>query len=153
MKRLQNCVSLALLLLCSAFAYAQDQIVQVNEPDLKKPKLFSDLPQKMDLKVSDMESLFKYKVGAIVSVNVTAEFLLEGTVVSKSQDAQVESVVIRSTNRPGALFTYTKTVTKEHGERYVGRMVSRYSGDAFEIIKEKGHYVLIKKDYYEMINE
>jgi hypothetical protein len=153
MKQLKNCVSLALLLLCSAFVFAQDQIVQLNEPDLKKPKQFSDLPQKMDLKVSNMESLFRHKVGTVVSVNVTNEFLLEGTVVSKSQDAQVESVVIRSTNRPGALFTYTKTVTKEQGERYVGRMVSRYSGDAFEIIKEKGQYVLIKKDYYEMINE
>ena len=153
MKKLKNCVSLALLLLCSAFVYAQDQIAPINEPDLKKPKLFSDLPQKMDLKVSNIESLFRYKVGASVSLQVTNEFLLEGTVVSKSHDAQVESVVVRSTNRPGALFTYTKTVTKEYGERYVGRMVSRYSGDAFEIIKENGQYVLIKKDYYDMINE
>ena len=71
MKKLKNCVSLALLLLCSAFVYAQDQIAPINEPDLKKPKLFSDLPQKMDLKVSDIESLFRYKVGASVSLQVT----------------------------------------------------------------------------------
>lgn len=150
MKQLKYCVSCAFLLLFCAIVNAQDPI---NEPDLRKPKLFADLPQKMELKVSSMEILFSKKVGAVVSMNITREFLLEGAVVSRSEDANVKSVVISCTNRPGAIFTFTKTVTKEAGEKFIGRMVNRYSGDAFEIVKEKGSYVLIKKDYYEMINE
>ena len=153
MKKLTNCVCIALFLMCCIAGNAQDNSIPLNDPDLKKPKLFKDLPSKMNLKVTEMESLFRLKMGALISFHVTDEMLLEGTVVSKAEDDQVKSVVIRSSNRPGAIFTFTKTKGRDGKDEYVGRMLSRHNGDAYEIVKENGQYVLIKKDLYDLINE
>lgn len=153
MKQLKNCAICAFLLLCSFFVHAQDQHAPLNEPDLKKPKLFADLPQKMNLKVSEISTIFNHKVGAVVSYRLSNELMLEGVVVSKAEDHQVKSIVIRSTNRPGAVFSFTKTQAKEGGDRFVGRMISRQNGDAYEIVKENGQYVLLKKDMHELITE
>lgn len=151
--KLKNCVAGAFLLLCSFLAQAQDQKFPINDPDRNKPKLFADLPPKMEVKISEMQSLFRHKVGAVVSMQVSDQFLFEGSVVSKAEDAQVKSVVIRSTNRPGAVLSFSRTQNADGSEKFVGMIISRNNGDAYEITKEKGHYVFIKKDLYDLMNE
>jgi len=154
MKTLQTGVICMLLLLCASTATAQRKI-PLNEPDHNKPHLFSDLPQKMPLRLQDMENLFRLKVGATVNTFLTDHFHFVGTVVSKSDPEQngYSTVVIRATNRQGAFLTFTKTLGSDGVWKYRGRMISPKNGDALEITQENNQYVFHKKTYYDLVNE
>jgi hypothetical protein len=133
---------------------AQEKL-PINQPNYNKPKVFDDLPRKMNLSISDMESLFQLSVGAFVNAKLNQHFHLKGTVVSKSGDSesQVRSVVINSITRKGAAFTFTRIATGGGNFIYRGRILSKESIDAYEIVKENGEYILEKKNYYEMVRE
>jgi hypothetical protein len=155
--------TLKIIAICSFFSLsyfysgAQENLPRINEPDYNKPKLFDDLPQKMNLTISDMESLFDLSVGTPVLAKLTNNFHFKGTIVSKSGNAEtaVRSVVIKSTTntRQNAVLTFTKISNGEGGYTYRGRIISKESIDAYEIIKENGQYILQKKNYYEMVRE
>ena len=132
---------------------AQKSAVPLNEPDYNKAKLFADLPQRMKLKVKEMEALFSLPVGTVINTQATDQFKLQGTIVSKAEDATVKSVVIRSTNKQGAIFTFTKVSKADGNSNYIGRMISRQHGDAFEIVKENGQYVLNKIEMHDLLSE
>lgn len=127
--------------------------VPFREPDYKKPKLFADLPAKMNLKTSRLEAFFTQPAGATVNTFITDEFLFQGKIVSKANESTHQSVVIRSTNRPGATLTFTKTVNADGTFRYIGRILSFGNGDAFEVTIENGLYYLQKTNLYDVINE
>jgi len=154
MKTLKTIAICALFSLGFIRSGAQEKI-PINQPDYNKPKLFEDLPQKMNLTISDMESLFDLSVGTPVMAKLTKSFQFKGTIVSKSGDAgsQVRSVVISSTTRKGAVLTFTKIMSDDGSFFYRGRIISRESIDAYEIVKENDQYVLEKKNYYEMVRE
>jgi hypothetical protein len=155
MKKLKASAIGVLLTACCMYAGAQEQKIPLNEPDHNKPKLFNNLPQKMNLKLSEVESVFNYAIGAAVNLQVTDKLLFQGTVVSKSdaKDASVKSIVIRSASLQGATFTFTKTKNTDGSFNYIGRIMSRNNGDAYEIKSENGQYILEKKNLYEMIAE
>ena len=144
------CVLLCLSFLCSR---SQNQKIPINEPDRNKPQLFADLPSKMNLRISEIENLLKLSEGSPVTVMLADNFLFKGVVVSKSVDPSVNSIVLRSTNRQGAFFTFTRTTNDEGGVNYLGRIMSKNNGDVFEITQENGEYVLQKKNLYDMISE
>jgi hypothetical protein len=155
MKTVQTAALVALLGVSSLFASAQEQRLPINQPDYNKPRLFSDLPQKMNVTTSDLESLFGLSVGTPVMAKLSKSFPFKGTIVSKSgtTGSQVQSVVIRSTTRQGAILTLSKIANTDGSFVYRGRVLSRESIDAYEIVKENDEYVLEKKNYYEMIRE
>ena len=151
MKKLKTLITGVFFMAC--FSVNAQEKTLLNEPDLNKPRLFADLPQKMLLKLSEMEPLLNASIGDVISVKAADNFSLEGTIVSKSEDASVKSIVIRSSNRQGAIFTFTRTANADGSPKYVGRMLNRNNGDAFEIAIENGQYVLIKKNLYDLIAE
>lgn len=154
MKILKTSVICALL--CAGFftSSAQEEL-PLNEPNHNKPHLFPDLPQRMKLRMNDLEDLLELPVGASVKTFLADNFIFIGTVVSKSDPASagVQSVVIKSTNRKGATLTFTKTTDADGTVRYLGRIMSLKNGDAFDIVKENGEYIIQKKNLYELINE
>lgn len=154
MKKLKAIITGAFLTLCALTSSAQEKST-FNETDYNKPKLFADLPQKMNLNVSELQELFKRSIGSSVNVQVTDNFIFQGTIVSKSdeKDASIKSIVIRSTNRQGAAFTFTRIRNSDGTFKYKGRILSFSNGDAFEIVQEKGQYFLQKKNLHEMIAE
>jgi hypothetical protein len=156
MKTLKFTATCALFFLSFLYSNAQENL-RINQPDYNKPKLFADLPQRMNITVSDMESLFDLPVGTAVMAKLTKDFPFKGTIVSRSGNVedQVRSVVIKSTTntRLGAVLTFTK-IRKEDGSFiYRGRIISKESIDAYEIVNENGQYILQKKNYYEMVRE
>jgi hypothetical protein len=154
MKKLKAIAIGALLTVSYLHAGAQEKI-PLNEPDYNKPKLFADLPQKINLKIVDMESLFSAATGSSVSARLTDHFIFQGVVVSKSddKDVTVRSVIVRSTNRLGAVFTFTKITGEDGSIVYRGRIISPRNSDAFELVNDKGQYVLQKTNYYDLVNE
>jgi hypothetical protein len=133
---------------------AQEKI-SINEPNYNKPKLFEDLPQKINVKISDMESLFDVPAGTSVIAKLTPNFNLKGTVMSKSGTAEssVRSVVVKAINRQGAVLTLTKITTANRTVIYKGRVLSKDNSDALELVKENDQYIFQKKHYNEIIAE
>jgi hypothetical protein len=153
MKKLKASALGVLLTVCYLHSEAQEHKIPLNEPDHNKPKIFNHLPQKMNLKLSEVESVLNYAVGDAIKVKVTDNLLFQGTVVSKSEDATVKSIVVKSAQLQGATFTFSKTTKEDGSFNYVGRIMSRNNGDAYEIKAENGQYILQKKNLYELIAE
>jgi len=155
MKTFKTIAITALFGLSCLYSGAQENLPVNNNPDYNKPKLFDDLPQKMPLTISDMESLFDLPVGTPVMAKLTKSFPFKGTIVSKSggTETSIRSVVIKSSTRQDAVLTFTKIKNTDGTYTYRGRIISNKSIDAYEIVKENDQYILQKKNYYEMVRE
>lgn len=153
--KIQKISTFLVLLLCGLFASAQENSVPLNSTAHGRERLFADLPDKMPLQETDLESLLELPVGAKVSATVTRNFSIVGNVVSRSNgsDAAVQSVVIKTTNRLGSTFTVTRITDKDGSVSYIGRMLNRSGSDALEIIKEGQEYTIHKKATSDLLNE
>lgn len=155
MKTKKNAFLLAILTFSLLQASAQDKRAPLNEPNYSKVKIFADVPDKMSLRTTGIESLLDLSVGASVNTTIANGFSVTGTVVSKSpaSSVNVKTVVIKCINRPGAAFTFTRITDADGSFRYSGRLFSKAGGDALEIVKEGKSYSLRKKGIYEIVNE
>ncbi|HVF98036.1 MAG TPA: hypothetical protein VM871_11970 [Flavisolibacter sp.] len=155
MKFAKTCAFIALLTLGCLPVFAQTNMPPINEPDYNKPKIFADLPERLTLRLPELEALLSLPVGAQVNATVATGFLLAGTVVSKSAQANAssQSIIIKSSSRGGAVFTFTRRQATGGTFSYIGRMLGKGASDALEIVKENATYVLRKKSYYDLMNE
>ena len=153
MKPLKTGAFCVLFSLCFYLGFAQ-QAPPITEPDYNKPKLFASLPQSINIHLQSLESLFSLPEGKSVAIPL-GSFSYNGVVVSKSDpsDKSVQSIVIRSTNLPGAAFTFTKTINSNGGVSFRGRIISREHSDAFELLEQNGQYTLTKKHQLKLMNE
>jgi hypothetical protein len=154
MKNLKMGALCVLFILYYSSSIAQ-QTLPINEPDYNKPKLFSDIPQKIFLNTQILEGLLNAEVGRTIAVPLTGAFTYQGAVISKSDalDAHAKSIVIKCTNRPGATFTLSRIKNRDGSFSYKGRIISFKNSDAFELLFEDGHYILLKKHLYEIFSE
>ena len=131
----------------------QGRSVSINEPDYDKPKLFDDLPERINFDPAHLSVLFNTQVGQFITVSITQAFVISGPVVSKSADANSSSVVVRLAGRPGARLIFTKLTRQNSSVKYIGRIISMKNGDSYEIAEENDQYFLKKKGIYEIITE
>jgi len=127
--------------------------VPINEPDYNKPKLFADLPDRLEFNPDNLSNLFTLQVGQSISVPLSADFNFSGQVVSISDDPKSVSVVVRSTNRVGARLVFTKVTQADNTIKYIGRIISLQHGDSYEIVSENNQYYFKKKGLYDLISE
>lgn len=134
---------------------AQKTSVPVREPNMNRPSLFQNLPDKIVCRVNDLSELLQSEVGKPISFTLADNVNFKGIVssVATKFEKTLQSVVIRSTNFPGAALSFSK-LTKEDGTiSYVGRIISFQHGDAYEITMENGQYYFVKKGFYDLVNE
>jgi hypothetical protein len=146
----------ACIAFCSLTSSAQGvdkKMVPLNEPDYNKPKLFADLPDKVDFNPNNFLNLFELQVGQSVNIPVSSSFNFSGQVVSKANTDKSTSVVIRSTNRLGARLIFTKVTGENNSVTYLGRIISMQHGDSYEIVSDNNHYYFKKKGIYDLISE
>lgn len=158
--------STSTLVLCAIFScmtiltQAQEKPVPVNEPDYNKPKLFQNLPERIAVEASTLESLFGFDMSRPASINI-AGIQFQGNIASKTASdvnqvgavSATNTVIINLTNYPGANFTLSKTISPDGSINYTGRIISFKHGDLFELQNQKGNWVLVKKNFYDLINE
>ena len=156
MKNLKLAAFSVCITFCSAYSVAQsirNGSVSVNEPDYSKPKLFGDLPDRIDFDPIHFSTLLNTGVGQSVSLPVIPTFNISGQVVSRSDGQNSISVVVRLTNRPGARLIFTKLAGASDSVKYIGRIISLKHGDSYEIVSEHGQYYLKKKGIYDLMTE
>ena len=149
---LKGVVCLSLFFIC---LQSSAQTPPVREPDMNRPALFQNLPNKISCRINYLSALLESEIGKPVSFSLADNLSLQGVVssVASKFDNTLLSVVIRSTNFPGAALSFSR-ITKEDGTySYVGRIISFQHGDAYEITLENGQYFFVKKGFYDLVNE
>ncbi|HEY6502502.1 MAG TPA: hypothetical protein VIZ28_00885 [Chitinophagaceae bacterium] len=148
-------ICLSLLLICAS-APAQEKI-PVNEPDLNKPKLFSNLPDKIPVNILDLQGLVNTETGKEVSLmlekNTSTGFTGKVVSAASKYNNNIRSVVIRSSNFNGATLTLSSSILANGTVKITGRIISPQHGDLYELQKLNDEYMFIKKNYYDLINE
>lgn len=153
MKNLYKGFAFLFLTLLYLQSEAQDPVVR--EPDLNRPSLFQQLPEKINCRISSLESLLQYSTGSEVNITLADNFIFRGTVASVAMDeaSGIKSMVIRSTNFPGSAFSFSKILTEDGAFKYTGRIISFQHADAYELGFENGQYYFVKKGFYDLVNE
>jgi hypothetical protein len=157
MKNLFATVLCVCIAVCSLSSAAQTP--KVNEPDYNKPRAFDNLPAVIPVSIDNLNSLINSKPG--VSINsifssdvTTASF--EGNVVAavSKYDDKVQTVVIKSTNYTGATLYISKVMKDDGTIKYNGRLMTDFQhGDLFVLQQKDGAFALVKKNFYDVINE
>ncbi|MBC7874456.1 MAG: hypothetical protein H7Y01_10690 [Ferruginibacter sp.] len=154
LRTLALCVSLSLITLCGS---AQNGDIPINEPDLNKPELFKTLPASIPVSKDQLVSLLDYQVGSPVSLNLSAAsaFRFEGNVIASvsKYENSIQSVIVRSTNYPGARLTLSRITDDKGNITYTGRILSREHGDLYELKNTDNQFVLVKRKYNSLLNE
>lgn len=152
------CLCFMLSAVCvNAQTSAKTLPIPLNEPNYNKPKLFQNLPDTIALNVAVLNNLFSSEKDQSVSMSMGSKSSdqFEGSILSKATNADgtTNSVVFRASNFNGACFTITKVINTDKTERYVGRIVNFQYGDLYELQLLNGNYQLIKRNFYELVNE
>jgi len=145
-------ICLSLFVICQQ---SNAQTPPVREPDMNRPSLFQNLPNKISCRINDLSALLESETGKLVSFSFVNNLNFQGVVssVASKSDNTLNSVVIRSTNFPSAALSFSR-IKKEDGTfSYVGRIISFQHGDAYEISLENGQYYFVKKGFYDLVNE
>ncbi|MGV3657648.1 MAG: hypothetical protein ACO1NX_06825 [Chitinophagaceae bacterium] len=157
MKILKTGAICVLTCLCYVHSAAQQnqQPAVTEKSDYVKPRIFADLPSKLQLNVPMLESMLNDEVGTRVAFALGQGFQFQGLVVSKSDatDKHTRTVVVKATNRQGVALTFTRNTNSDGTYSYMGRMLSFKHGDAFEITEEGGQLVMVKKEQHDLLEE
>ncbi len=150
--------ALGLLLSVCMFQAAAQQVTKklpISQYDYNKPKLFKELPNRINVSFKTIDNVFDVEVGKSVDLPFALNFQISGTVVSKAEDlsANVKSIVIKSTNKVGATLTISRIINNDNSITYRGRIMSFHHGDAYEITNENGSYAFVKKGLYDLYEE
>jgi hypothetical protein len=136
--------------------FAQTDKIPVNEPDYNKPRLFDALPSRIPVTIDELNSLINEPSGKAASFKFSGlpAKQIDGKIISVAgQGNKIQSTVLRSTNFNGATLTVSKIRNDDGSFSFTGRVISFQHGDLFELKKEEGNYVLVKRNFYELVNE
>jgi hypothetical protein len=157
MKNLCTVVVMSVFLSLSVFTTSAQGHIPTNEPDLNKPKLFSNLPERIHINANELEGYFAASVGTSTQLNLAADMSqkFEGNLISLSSRSTdgVQTAIIRSTNYNGARLTVTKKQNEDGTTSYLGRIISFQHSDLYELQNIQGQWFLVKRNYYDLINE
>lgn len=79
---------------------------------------------------------------------------LEGSIISSTlKYNNIRSVIVRSSNFNGATLTLSSSTQTNGTVKLTGRLLSMQHGDLYELQRVNEQYFLIKKNFYDVINE
>lgn len=150
---------ICLLFMFYSVSVSAQQAVPLNEPDYNKPSLFSDLPDRITVDVTELKTLItgKMALGNDVQSRTPASKInaFRGKLISYASkyDGKLNSIVIRCSQFNGATLTLSAWVQEDGSIIYNGRVISFQSSDLYQLEREGNSYALVKKKYYDLINE
>lgn len=147
----------AILLFIGAVSAKAQETAPLSEPDYKKAKLFSSLPENIKVSLNNLKELLKLNNGEAANSDLGEgiAFTFNGQVVSTASkyNNTIKSVVIRSSNFNGARLTFTQIINEDGTIRYTGRIISFEHGDVYELQQVEDRYEFVKKKFHDLVNE
>lgn len=159
MKNLRAPILCACFILSAIVVVAQQarQSVPLNEPNLNKPRLFQALPEVIPVSINNLVRLFSTPLGEVINLQLSDKSAspFTGKVVSAVSkfENRLQSVVVSSTNYKGARLTLSRITNTDGTISYTGRIVSFQHGDLYELKKRDNVFVLVKRNYQELVSE
>ena len=134
---------------------AQESTVPVREPDLSKPALFKNFPDRIPFTTIQLTSLLQAKRGQEIHFALAPGFLMKGSIASemRNENGSQHSMMMKLEDIDGGFIHLSTVVLQDGTEKISGMIMSFKSGDAFELIKEGNNYFFIKKGLYDLISE
>lgn len=146
MKNLYASGFLVVCLLVSTIVTAQEPpqaLVKQHIPD--KPQLFAALPEKFECVFPALDKLTSSRLSSTINLQF-GKFVFTGEVIARVKRSEnVESINIRSTNYPGALFNISIFTEADNTKKISGRVVHPQSGDVLILTEENNRYFLRKQ--------
>jgi hypothetical protein len=144
---MKNLYATGLLVVClylSTNAKAQNAtLVKQQIPD--KPLLFAALPEKFECTLPELEKASASRTTDKITLQF-GKFVFAGEVTARVQRSEnVQSINIRSTNYPGALFNISITTGADNSRHISGRIIHPQSGDVLVLTEENNRYFLRKQ--------
>lgn len=134
---------LVVCLFVSTKLSAQDPaLVRQQTPD--KPMLFTALPEKFECTLAELQKAAAFRTSDKITLQF-GKFLFTGEITARVRQSEtVESINIRSTNYPGALFNIAITTQADNSKKISGRIIHPKSGDVLILTEENNRYFLRK---------
>jgi len=158
MQKNQSLFVVSLLMLFAALgANAQAPTPPLNEPNYNKPRLFDNLPERIVIGSEKLQQLIATPFGEATKIafdnGQSSE--IDGTVISNvsKYNQTVQSVVIRCTRFDGARLTISKITLPDGTIQYSGRIISFQHGDLYQLHQADSGWVLVKRNFYDLVNE
>jgi hypothetical protein len=148
-------VCLLYVLLC---ARVSAQVSSSNR-DINKPRLFTNLPDRIAVSAEDLKLLFNdgAEAGKAVHMGFRDRKLpgLSGKIVSATSkyNDKIHTLIIRSSNFSGATLTLSSSTQPDGTVLYAGRIISFQHADLYELEKQNEEYILIKKNFRDLISD
>jgi hypothetical protein len=156
-----NATRLLLLSVCTTVmglsGFAQTQTIPLNEPNYNKPGLFQQMPDTISVNLEILIGLLNSPIGNPVNANLSdnSNFQFQGQVVSYASKFanNIQSVVIRSANYPGATLNFSRISKSDGTVTYRGRILSFEHGDLYDLVTQGSRLFLVKKKFYDLVAE
>lgn len=147
------------LLCCCTLAGAQEDRVQLREPDHNKPALFTQFPDRIPVDITELKQLLS--PAAAKGDQTPVKFLdkklpgFNGQIVSVTSkyNNSLRSAVVSSARFNGATLTFSSSTTTDGTARYSGRIVSFQHGDVYVLEKNNEEYFFVRKKFHELVSE
>lgn len=111
-----------------------------------KPEQFGGYAARLNCTETQLATLLNLPVNSLVDLQLAGGFRFLGTVqASEQRYSNLKTVIIRSTNFPGSVFSLSLRHDQFSAAQYIGRILSFQHSDAYELLFENGQYVLAKK--------
>ena len=106
----------------------------------------------------EIYDLVNAKPGVNINTDLSSDaktVAFEGKVISavSKYDDKVQTVVIRSTNYNGATLSISKVTGDDGTIKYNGLLMSFQAGDLYVLKQKDDGFVLLKKSFYDVVNE
>ena len=144
MKNLYATGFLVVCLLVSTVVTAQEPAL-VKQQIPEKPRLFAALPERFECIFPELEKLTSSRISSSINLQF-GKFIFTGEIIDRVQrSSTVESINIRSTNYPGALFNISIFTEADNTKKISGRVIHPQSGDVLILTEENNRYFLRKQ--------
>lgn len=132
----------------------RSQNIPVNLPNRNKPLMFANKPTNGVCNSDSLTDLLSKNVNQEISISLTPGLPFQGKVISRKElDSSRMSMVISSLNYSGYTLSLSRRIMADGKIFITGRMISAKYGDCYELVTTGNHQLLIKRDYYDLINE
>lgn len=135
---------------------AQDANVPLNEPNYNKPRMFNTMPARIEITPEKMQQLIATPNGQNANIPFNTQGgAIDGDVISavSKYNNAIQSVVIRCAAFDGARLTLSKVTLPDGSTKFTGRIISLSHGDLYQLVQEDAGWVLVKKNFYDLINK
>jgi hypothetical protein len=130
-----------LVTIATLFAISTKVLAQTS-----KPSYYANKPAEISISTSSLQEALQKQVGNIVAIQLSNDFVFNGTVVRNQQrGTNVQTVHIKSAEFPGNMLMINK-ISNEDNTRtiYTGRILNANAADGYEIKNTNGAYKLEK---------